>query len=136
MTIINDGLTYLPSIIGVPKKNFPNYKDYFERGDYSCITFYTPIRNNEKLKKQPLVSWSYRNKRSVFFGSNALLLVEGDETLSSNNIIYDPSIVLFDLQAFMNDLRNDNYNSLITDYSIMTPSEINYEFSENHVCPF
>ena len=134
--MINDGLLYLPSLIGVPKQpNFQNYKQMMNSGDFSCINFYTPFRTENNPNKQPLVSWSIRNKRTVFFGDKSLLVVEGDETLKSDNIIKDPSVVLFNLKKFMDDL-NDPNNNLITDFSLMTPELINYTLSQNNVCFF
>ena len=136
MSLINDGMMYLPSLIGVPKQlNFQNYKEMMRNGDFSCINFYTPFRNENNPNKQPLVSWSIRNKRTVFFGDKSLLVVEGDETLKSDNIISDPSVVLFNLKAFMDDLNHPN-NNLITDFSLMTPSLINYTLTQNNVCFF
>ena len=135
--MINDGMMYLPSLIGVPKLNFPNYKEMMNNGDFSCINFYTPFRTENNPNKQPLVSGSIRNKRTVFFGSNSLLVIEVDETLKSNNIISDPLIVLFNLKAFMDNLLIDIHDTnLITDFSLMTPALINYTLPQNNVCIF
>ena len=104
-------------------------------GDFSCINFYTPFRTELNPNKQPLVSWSIRNKLTVFFGDNSLLVVEGDETLKASNIIQDPSVVLLNLKAFIDNLRNPN-NNLITDFSLITPALIDYKLPQNNVCIF
>ena len=136
MAMIDDGMKYLPSVIGVPKQlNFSNYIQMMSNGDFSCINFYTPFRTELNPNKQPLVSWSIRNKRTVFFGDQSLLVVDGDETLKSNNIIQDPSVVLLNLKAFIDELRNPN-NNLITDFSLITPALIDYKLPQNNVCIF
>ena len=100
---------------------------------YQCS--HTPFRTEKNPNKQPLVSWSIRNKRTVFFGDKSLLVVEGDETLKSDNIIKDPSVVLFNLKAFMDELRKPN-NNLITDFSLITSALIDYKLAQNNVCFF
>jgi hypothetical protein len=136
MSMINNGMKYLPSMIGVPKQlNFSNYQQMMNNRDFSCINFYTPFRTESNPDKQPLVSWSIRNKRTVFFGDKSLLVVEGDETLKSDNIIKDPSVVLFNLKAFMDELRKSN-NNLITDFSLITSALIDYKLAQNNVCFF
>ena len=125
MNVIFEGLQYLPSMIGVPKENISstNYLNMLNMNDYSSVEFYTPFRNVEKLKHQPLVSW-FNEERKVYFTENGLQIPSGndDEYLE----ITDPFVVLLNLDDILDAWADDAYdNELVSDFDTFSPSVIN-----------
>ena len=129
MSLVFDGKDCLPSMIGVPKPNIPNYKELLSNKDYSCIRFYTPFRNVKMISKQPLRSWFDDDKERVeFFDDESICIIDNERYRQMNNDytdcikIKDPSVVLINLKKVVKIYHNSqNYNRLVKDYSIMSP---------------
>ena len=128
MKIIIDGMVCLPSLIGVPKLNFPNFKEMlYKKKDYSCIRFYTPFRKVKLLKNQPLRLWFADDTEEVQFYENYIFIEDRSQPAEPlTSPIHRPHFVLVDLLKVIT-LFNDtsNFSSLIKDYSIMSPRDIN-----------
>ena len=128
------GLKYLPSLIGVPKiileQSNCKYMLRERPPNYSCIKFYTPFRNEQLYKDQPLRLWFADDKERVTFGTknnqyNIYIHTEterGKKNLSG--VISRPDIILLNLQEVSLWVLTE-LSSLIKDYSIMSPKTIN-----------
>ena len=98
--------------------------------NYSCIKFYTPFRNEQLYKDQPLRLWFADDKERVTFGTknnqyNIYIHTEterGKKNLSG--VISRPDIILLNLQEVSLWVLTE-LSSLIKDYSIMSPKTIN-----------
>ena len=127
MDILLNGGECVPSLIGVPKPNIPNYKNMLQRKDYSCIKFYTPFRNIKLINEQPLRSWFINDKEQVkFFDDDSICIIDNDRYKTKNTDytnckIYQPTIVLLHLKKV---LRLYNVKKIVNDFSIMTPSNV------------
>ena len=125
MAIILEGLECLPSVIGVPKPGIPNYKELLNTKNYSCIQFYTPYRNLKKISMQELVSWFYGDRTAKFEKKQNIDGVSiKNENTNLQSFIPNPSLVLLNLKRVVDEIRS---GMLINDYSIMTPSIIDYD---------
>ena len=126
------GLIYLPSLIGIPKlmTEQSNCKNMVRENppNYSCIKFYTPFRNKQVYKDQPLRLWFANDKEQVTFGKDQnqynIYIQDGKQIRSG--VISRPDFVLLNLQEAVNRIRTKP-NSLIKDYSIMTINAIDPE---------
>ena len=127
MNIIFEGLEYLPSLIGVPKRNVSatEYLNMLNTNDYSLVEFYTPYRNIEKIKHQPLVSW-FNDERKVYFTENGISIPSEDN--DGYVEINDPFVVLINFDNILDIWADDAYdNELVSDFDIFSPSTINYQ---------
>jgi len=127
MKIIIGGMGCIPSMIGVPKLNIPNYNQMLNQRDFSCIRFYTPFRKLNDLKDQPLRLWFADDEEQVIFIEDNICMYKIHENSNRSNppCINKPHFVLLDISkvlAFLND--SNNYNSFIKDYKIMSPRDI------------
>ena len=128
------GLIFLPSLIGIPKliHEQTNCKNMVRERppDYSCIKFYTPFRNKQVYKDQPLRLWFANDKEQVTFGKeqnqyNIYIDTENDRGEQIRlGVISRPDFVLLNLQEVIK-WTVTKPSSLIKDYLIMTPQAIN-----------
>jgi len=119
-------------VIGVPKPGISNHKELLNTKDYSCIQFYTPYRNLKKISMQELVSWFYGYRTAKFEKKQNIdgISIKNENT-NSQSFIPDPSLVLLNLKRVIDEIRS---GILINDYSIMTPSIIDYDSTPQDQC--
>ena len=133
MTIVIEGMKYIPAFIGVPKlSNKSNFKNLLIQKDYSCIRFYTPFRKIKVKKDQPLRLWFYSDPERILFGEKNIVIRDHRRSLG---VIEKPSFILLNLEKVIHLLADkNNYRLLIKDFLLMTPTiniSIPYNSCEN-----
>lgn len=125
MNIIIRGMNCIPSLIGVPKPNIRKYQKKLYKKDYSCIKFYTPMRELKDLTDQPLRLWFADDTEEVIFRGLHIFIYNERDKYKMKSFIERPHFVLLNLSKMIT-LLNDstNYNSFIKDYKIMSPRDI------------